>query len=124
MCAPQLPTLADVTRESASSVEQDGCRSGFPCIHHTSPHLHVDHRATGAAAARWTGHAFDMAGSVTSLLPLSACVLISLEDQRNYRQILKVTCHTGWARHWEAALLMAADVAAAGAGRMHIVVAA
>ena len=93
-----------------------------PSHHHT--HLHADHCASGAAAARWTGHAFDMAGSDTSLLPVSSCVLIILEDQRNYRVIFKVTCHTGWARHWEAALLMAADVAAAGAGRMHIVVAA
>lgn len=38
LCAPQLPTLADVTRESASSVEQDGCRSGCSLASITSPH--------------------------------------------------------------------------------------
>ena len=53
-------------------------------------------------------------------------------DKTHYKALSPLFLHrlpvsdaiTGWARHWEAALLMAADIEAAGAGRMHVVVAA
>ena len=51
--------------------------------------------------------------SETFLPPLFARVVAAL-----------TTPCSGWARHWEAGLLMAADAAAAGAGRMHVIVAA
>jgi hypothetical protein len=117
--APQLtfaaPALSEKAGESPTFIGQNGCRceSLLDWSQHEYNHFIVIRQLQVLLLRVGQG--------TPSTWQVTACEFMRcIFPSQPFTTIL----FAGWTRHWEAGLLMAADAAAAGSGRVHIVVAA